>query len=89
MLTLCRPDVALRTNYVSGSVQKRYPSFAKALQVYTEKYQEGTLRTAPLPGGPFCHWSARARTASPPSPTTSEDEMWEQLDRDHNVVDEA
>lgn len=72
-----RADVALRTNYVSGSVQKRYPSFTKALQVYTVKYHEGALQVVPLPGGPFFQ-SNRARSL--PSPTSSEEEMWERVD---------
>lgn len=70
-------DVALRTNYVSGSVQKRYPTFAKALQVYTVKYHEGALQAIPLPGGPFFRSN---NTRSLPSPTLSEEEMWEQID---------
>ncbi|KAG1819865.1 uncharacterized protein BJ212DRAFT_1205016, partial [Suillus subaureus] len=31
-------DVAECTNYVSGNVQKSYPSFWEALEVYTVKY---------------------------------------------------
>ena len=71
-----RADVALRTNYVSGSVQKRYPSFAKALQVYTVKYHEGALQAVPFPGGPFFPLNK----ATLPSPTASEEEMWEQIE---------
>ena len=72
-----RADVALHTNHISRSVQKRYPSFAKALQVYTAKYCEGVLQAVPLPGSPFFQ-SNRARLL--PSPTLSEEEMWEQID---------
>ncbi|KAG1894667.1 uncharacterized protein F5891DRAFT_917385, partial [Suillus fuscotomentosus] len=31
-------DVAERTNFVSGNVQKWYPSFQKALEVYMVQY---------------------------------------------------
>ncbi|KAG1893160.1 uncharacterized protein F5891DRAFT_912917, partial [Suillus fuscotomentosus] len=46
-------DVAERTNFVSGNVQKRYPSFQKAHEVYTVKHNEGRVRAVPFPGGPF------------------------------------
>ncbi|KAJ8589115.1 hypothetical protein M405DRAFT_714000, partial [Rhizopogon salebrosus TDB-379] len=36
-------DVAERTNFISGNVQKSYPSFQKALEVYTVKYNEGRV----------------------------------------------
>ena len=41
------------------------------------KYHEGALQAVPLSGGPFFQ-STKAR--SPPSPTSSEEEMWEQVD---------
>ena len=78
LTNLARADVALRTNYVSGSVQKCYPSFAKALQVYTMKYNKGVLQAVPLPGGPF--FQLHKASFLPPSPTLSEEEMWEQID---------
>ncbi|KAG1894801.1 uncharacterized protein F5891DRAFT_960867, partial [Suillus fuscotomentosus] len=67
-------DVAERTNFISGNVQKRYPSFQEALKVYTVKFNEGGVRTVPIPGGPF--WP------SSPSPSLSaeSDEMWSQVD---------
>ncbi|KAG0699332.1 hypothetical protein DFH29DRAFT_766188, partial [Suillus ampliporus] len=37
-------DVAERTNFISGNVQKSYPSFQQALEVYTVKYNEGRVR---------------------------------------------
>ncbi|KAG2030585.1 hypothetical protein BDR03DRAFT_844591, partial [Suillus americanus] len=46
-------DVAERTNYVSGNVQKSYPSFQEALEVYTIKYNKGRIRAVPIPDGPF------------------------------------
>ncbi|KAG2751853.1 hypothetical protein P692DRAFT_201686979, partial [Suillus brevipes Sb2] len=46
-------DVAERTNFISGNVQKRYPSFQEALKVYTVKFNEGSIRAVPIPGGPF------------------------------------
>ncbi|KAG1840304.1 hypothetical protein DFJ58DRAFT_654610 [Suillus subalutaceus] len=69
-------DVAERTNFVSGNVQKRYPSFQKALEVYTVQYNEGRVRAVPTPGGPF--WLP----ASPPSPSWSadSDDLWSQVD---------
>ncbi|KAG1906181.1 uncharacterized protein F5891DRAFT_942174, partial [Suillus fuscotomentosus] len=67
-------DVAERTNFISGNVQKRYPSFQEALKVYTVKFNEGGVRAVPIPGGPF--WP------SSPSPSLSaeSDEMWSQVD---------
>ncbi|KAG1864921.1 hypothetical protein DFJ58DRAFT_655490 [Suillus subalutaceus] len=58
-------DVAERTNFVSGNVQKRYPSFQQALTAYTVKYDKGRVRAVPLPGGPF--WPS----SNHPSPTSS------------------
>ncbi|KAG1888192.1 hypothetical protein F4604DRAFT_2032333, partial [Suillus subluteus] len=46
-------DVAERTNFVSGNVQKRYPSFQQALTAYMVKYNKGRVQAVPLPGGPF------------------------------------
>ncbi|KAG2752143.1 hypothetical protein P692DRAFT_201688657, partial [Suillus brevipes Sb2] len=46
-------DVAERTHFVSGNIQKRYLSFQEALSAYTVKYDEGRVRAVPLPGGTF------------------------------------
>ncbi|KAG2335987.1 hypothetical protein BDR05DRAFT_857960, partial [Suillus weaverae] len=46
-------DVAERTNFISGNIQKRYPSFQEALKVYTARFNEGGVRAVPIPGGPF------------------------------------
>ncbi|KAG1843319.1 hypothetical protein F4604DRAFT_1689562 [Suillus subluteus] len=58
-------NVAERTNFISGNVQKCYPSFQQALTAYTVKYNEGRVRAVPLPGDPF--WPS----SNPPSPTSS------------------
>ncbi|KAG1760783.1 hypothetical protein EDD22DRAFT_954690 [Suillus occidentalis] len=67
-------DVAERTNYVSGNVQKSYSSFQDALDVYTVKYNEGRVRAVPIPGGPF--WPSPAS----PSSSSNSDELWSQVD---------
>ncbi|KAG2055438.1 hypothetical protein BDR06DRAFT_882466, partial [Suillus hirtellus] len=69
-------NVAERTHFVSGNVQKRYPSFQQALEAYTVHYNEGRVRAVPIPGGPF--WPS----ASPPSPSWSadSDDLWLQVD---------
>ncbi|KAG2353337.1 hypothetical protein BDR07DRAFT_1309837, partial [Suillus spraguei] len=69
-------DVAERTHFVSGNIQKWYPSFQKALEVYTVQYNEGRVRAVPIPGGPF--WPS----PSPPSPSWSSDsdDLWSQVD---------
>jgi hypothetical protein len=68
-----RADVAEQTNFISGNIQKSYPSFQKALEAYTIKYSEGRVRAVPTPGGPF--WPS----LSPPSPSSS-DELWAQVE---------
>ncbi|KAG1831133.1 hypothetical protein EV424DRAFT_1374000 [Suillus variegatus] len=67
-------DVTVRTNYISGNIQKSYPSFQKALEAYTTMYNEGRVRAVPIPGGPF--WP------SLPSPTSSStsDDLWSQVE---------
>ncbi|KAG1805957.1 uncharacterized protein BJ212DRAFT_1283106, partial [Suillus subaureus] len=60
-------DVAERTHFVSSNIQKRYPLFQKALEVYTTQYNEGRLQAIPTPGGPF--WVS----PSPPSLSLSSD----------------
>ena len=53
-------------------------TFDEALEVYTTKYNEKKLHPVPHVGGPF--WpsaQARGRLASP---TTSEEELWTELD---------
>ncbi|KAG1796543.1 uncharacterized protein BJ212DRAFT_1225489, partial [Suillus subaureus] len=37
-------DVAECTHFVSGNVQKWYPSFQEALEVYTVQYHAGKVR---------------------------------------------
>ncbi|KAG2060966.1 hypothetical protein BDR06DRAFT_861117, partial [Suillus hirtellus] len=37
-------DVAEHTNFVSGNIQKGYPSFQEALEAYTVQYNEGRVR---------------------------------------------
>ncbi|KAG2030174.1 hypothetical protein BDR03DRAFT_847550, partial [Suillus americanus] len=36
-------DVTERTNFISSNVQKRYPSFQEALEVYTFKFNKGRV----------------------------------------------
>ncbi|KAG1776950.1 hypothetical protein EV702DRAFT_970665 [Suillus placidus] len=63
-------DVAERTNFVSGNVQKRYASFQQALAAYTAGCDEGRVRAVPLAGGPF--WPSPPESEpNPPSPTLS------------------
>ncbi|KAG1752354.1 uncharacterized protein EDB91DRAFT_1044813 [Suillus paluster] len=63
-------DVAERTNFVSGNVQKRYTSFQQALAAYTAGCDEGRVRAVPLAGGPF--WPSTSESLpNPPSPTLS------------------
>lgn len=71
---LLRADVAERTNFISGNIQKWYPSFEKALAAYTVKYNEGSVRAVPIPGGPF--------SPDVPSPTLSatSDDLWSQVE---------
>lgn len=81
MLTkYCRADVTRHTNYVSGSVQKCRPTFTQALNLYTTKYDEGSLEAKPVPGGPF--WQSRKKIQTLPDPTESKDEMWAQIEKD-------
>ncbi|KAG1871384.1 hypothetical protein F4604DRAFT_1926118 [Suillus subluteus] len=70
-------DVAERTNFVSGNVQKRYPSFQQAHEVYTVKYNEGRVRAVPTPGGPF--WHSNPSPASPALSSDSDD-LWSQVE---------
>ncbi|KAG0691984.1 hypothetical protein DFH29DRAFT_818484 [Suillus ampliporus] len=70
-------DVAERTNFVSGNVQKWYPSFQKAHEVYTVKYNEGRVRAVPTPGGPF--WPSYPSPASPALSSNSDD-LWSQVE---------
>ncbi|KAG0701650.1 hypothetical protein DFH29DRAFT_775179, partial [Suillus ampliporus] len=37
-------DVTEQTNFISGNIQKSYPSFQQALEAYTIKYNEGRVR---------------------------------------------
>ncbi|KAI6008417.1 hypothetical protein BKA83DRAFT_4506112 [Pisolithus microcarpus] len=74
------PDVAARTNNISGNTHKQCKSFSKALKVYTRMYHKGCVRAVPVPGGPF--WpeaeqsdSSTSRSSSP----TSSTELWSQL----------
>ncbi|KAG1884373.1 hypothetical protein F4604DRAFT_1574784 [Suillus subluteus] len=69
-------DVAERTNYVSGNVQKSYHSFQEAREVYTAKYNEGRVRAVPIPGGPF--WPSPSPAS--PSLSSNSDELWSQVD---------
>ncbi|KAH7923678.1 hypothetical protein BV22DRAFT_1130496 [Leucogyrophana mollusca] len=55
-------DVAKRTNYISGAIQKKYPSFQEALQHYRTSYDLQLLSAVPVPNGPF---SRRNRKSSP------------------------
>lgn len=80
-----RADVAERTNFVSGSIQKRYPSFQQALHAYTVKYNERSVHAVPIPGGPFWPMNSPVSPASPPppaSPTLSidSDDLWSQVE---------
>ncbi|KAG1789325.1 hypothetical protein EV424DRAFT_1355794 [Suillus variegatus] len=81
----CWADVAERTNFVSGSIQKRYPSFQQALHAYTVKYNERSVHAVPIPGGPFWPMNSPVSPASPPppaSPTLSidSDDLWSQVE---------
>ncbi|KAG1790132.1 uncharacterized protein HD556DRAFT_1306520 [Suillus plorans] len=77
-------DVAERTNFVSGNVQKGYPSFQQALTAYAVKYDEGRVRAVPLPGGPF--WPSPPESSpnipSPVDSSASSDshDLWSQLE---------
>ncbi|KAG2108080.1 hypothetical protein DEU56DRAFT_917162 [Suillus clintonianus] len=78
-------DVAERTNFISGNIQKRYTSFQRALAAYTASYDEGRVRAVPLAGGPF--WPSPPESSpNPPSPTlsmgssASEDSLWLQVE---------
>ncbi|KAF9242898.1 hypothetical protein BU15DRAFT_60188 [Melanogaster broomeanus] len=46
-------DVAERTDFISGNRQHKVSSFEDALAVYRRKYNEGSVRAVPTPGGPF------------------------------------
>jgi len=84
MLTkYCRADVTRHTNYVSGSIQKHWPTFAQALNLYTTKYNAGSLEAKPIPGGPF--WKSRKKTQTLPDPTKSENELWAQIEKDEGT----
>ncbi|KAG2040312.1 hypothetical protein BDR03DRAFT_844516, partial [Suillus americanus] len=37
-------DVAQRTNFVSGNIQKSYPSFQKAHEAYAAQYNAGRVQ---------------------------------------------
>ncbi|KAF9232689.1 hypothetical protein BU15DRAFT_80958 [Melanogaster broomeanus] len=79
-------DVAERTDFISGNRQHKVSSSEDALAVYTRKYNEGSVRAVPTPGGPF--WPpfmhrlrATPPTHSSPSPSGSDsDELWSQVD---------
>jgi hypothetical protein len=67
-----RADIAEWTNFVSGNVQKGYPSFQQALVAYMVKFNKGRVQAVPLPGGPF--WPSPPESLpNPPSPTLSVD----------------
>ena len=77
VFTLHRPEVATRTNDISGNTHKRYSSFSQALNAYEKMYNKGCVRAVPVPGGPF--WPFDEQLDSDPSRSsspTSSTEFW-------------
>ncbi|KAG2049249.1 hypothetical protein BDR06DRAFT_1012349 [Suillus hirtellus] len=80
----CWADIAERTNFVSGNVQKGYLSFQQALTAYAVKYDKGRVWAVPLPGGPF--WPSPPESLpnipSPVDSSASSDshDLWSQLE---------
>jgi hypothetical protein len=67
-----RANIAEQTNFISGNVQKGYPSFQQALAAYMVKFDKGRVQAVPLPGGPF--WPSPPESLpNPPSLTLSVD----------------
>ncbi|KAG2136788.1 hypothetical protein BD769DRAFT_1664317 [Suillus cothurnatus] len=68
----CWANIAEQTNFISGNVQKGYPSFQQALAAYMVKFGKGRVQAVPLPGGPF--WPSPPESLpNPPSLTLSVD----------------
>ena len=78
--SLYRPEVAARTNNISGNAHKRYSSFPQALNAYEKMYNKGCVRAVPVPGGPFWPFDEQSdgdssRSSSP----TSSVEFWSKV----------
>ena len=48
-----RNDVAQRTNFVKGNIQRKFSTFQAALAQYTAAYNRGELRAVPIPGSRY------------------------------------
>ncbi|KAH7903144.1 hypothetical protein BJ138DRAFT_1196463 [Hygrophoropsis aurantiaca] len=77
------PDVAERTQNISGSTYKKYKHFHKAKAAYTRAFNSNGVRAVPVYSGPF--WRMRAVSPPPlPSPSllslSSDRSLWSQVD---------
>ena len=43
----------MRTQQIRGRFQSKYRTWDKALAIYQNAWDEGTIRVTPIPGGPF------------------------------------
>ena len=78
--SLYRPEVAARTNNISGNAHKRYTSFSQALYAYEKMYNKGCVRAVPVPGGPFWPFGEQPDSnSSRDSSPTSSAEFWAEV----------
>lgn len=73
------PDVAVRTNGISGNTHKQCKSFSEAMKLYTRMYNKGCVRAVPVPGGPFWPEAGQSDSSTSRSSSSSSAEWWSEL----------